>query len=110
MDLEVAVAGIDFRVFVAKPSEIFDCPLCLNVLNDPRQCPNQHAFCFGCISTALIKKNSCPICKVNVTSANLTKPLMICGLINEMQSYCESKNFVVDSESCQWIGRFSDRK
>ena len=42
------------------------CPICLNVLNNPKSCSfknTSHSFCKKCIDTYLKSNNICPICK-----------------------------------------------
>ena len=42
------------------------CPICLNILNNPKSCCSQntsHSFCKKCIDTYLKENNTCPICK-----------------------------------------------
>ena len=42
------------------------CPICYNVLNDPKSCSskkNCHYFCKQCIDEYLKNNNNCPICK-----------------------------------------------
>src|SRR4051794_34449258 len=37
--------GYSQSIFVTEPSEEFVCPLCLNILKNPKQCLRGHTFC-----------------------------------------------------------------
>ena len=53
---------------VENNNNVFDlvCPICLNILQNPKSCSlnnNSHSFCKVCIDKHLKKSNNCPICK-----------------------------------------------
>ena len=51
------------------------CSVCLKVLKDPVQCPNQHYFCRSCIEENFRHNaKTCPVCKHPLTEETLTKP------------------------------------
>ena len=51
------------------------CSVCLKVLKDPVQCPNEHYFCRSCIQRNLRHNaETCPVCQHPLTEETLTKP------------------------------------
>jgi hypothetical protein len=106
--------GYEFSIFVSKPSEKFGCPICVSVLNDPRQCPNGHCFCLVCISMSLQLRKECPVCKIALSGASLGRNMIIREMIDEMTVFCETRDHVIDkltetSDHCEWTGRLQDR-
>ena len=86
--------GYDEDRFKDKVDIKLQCSVCLKVLKDPVQCPNEHYFCRSCICKSL-RKNSeaCPMCNHPLKEENLTKPPRI--LIDFLQSLeirCDHKN------------------
>lgn len=60
--------GIDINTFNGGQYELFKCPVCLDVLEDPVTTdPCDHLFCKSCFNPG-----RCPICRVNVSR---TKPI-----------------------------------
>ncbi len=114
MSRDPIISGHESNIFVCKPSDKCDCPLCLNVLKDPQQCSNGHCFCKGCICTALAKQSECPLCKTHLTVKKLGKNLFMQNTIDEMDTYCIScdhldiKNDLM-IDRCQWIGQLHSR-
>ncbi len=102
--------GYESSIFVVKPSEKFDCPICFNILNDPRQCLNGHLFCNGCIVDALKKNSACPLCKIELNSAILGKSLFVQNAVDDMITICPSSEVVTESQNtCQWSGPLHSR-
>ena len=110
MTNELLKCGYDTSIFVVKPSEQFACALCLNILNDPRQCSNGHSFCFSCISAVLQRKQECPICKVQVSAETLTRNLLVQDLIEGMKTVCISCDDAENPGRCLWKGPLSERQ
>jgi hypothetical protein len=112
------MSGYEAKIFVEKPSDNYECPLCFDVLNDPRQCLNGHCFCNGCISKSVIRRPECPICKDKLTADFLGRNLQVKNIILEMQTKCMSRFIknTCDKESsdndieCAWIGKLSERE
>ena len=51
------------------------CSVCLKILKDPVQCPNQHYFCRSCIEENLRHNaETCPVCQHPLTEKTLGKP------------------------------------
>ena len=40
-----------------------DCPLCLDAVTNGFRTPCGHVFCAACLAKALIRKDSCPVCR-----------------------------------------------
>src|SRR5689334_20102731 len=49
------------------------CNICLEVLENPRQCRNGHLFCMECITPALALTPECPICRTALTEPTLAR-------------------------------------
>ena len=70
------------------------CSVCLNVLKDPLQCPNQHYFCRSCICKSL-RENSeaCPVCQHHLTEEKLTKPpIILKQWLDDLEIRCDHEN------------------
>ena len=66
--------GYDEDRFENKVDRKLQCPICLKVLNDPMQCPNEHYFCNFCIRTHIEKTSkTCPLCQHHLTEEMLAK-------------------------------------
>lgn len=120
----------DKKLFIQPPSDQFECPICLNIMEDPVQCPEGHTFCRHCISRYLdgdatlpIHHNTftCPTCRGLLTKKTLVPNRLICSLIEDLEVRCfsyqpeeensielthENEGNVV--ESCEWSGKLRD--
>ncbi len=70
------------------------CSVCLKVLKDPVQCPNEHYFCRSCIQKSL-RENSkaCPGCRRHLTEETLTKPpRILMGFLQNLEIRCDHEN------------------
>ena len=77
------------KLFVVKEDiSQFECPLCLEVFNDPKQCKRGHVFCRECIVEALKKCENCPICSEPLTEATMSSCLFVKQQIASRQVYC----------------------
>ncbi len=104
--------GLESTIFVTKPpNNIFDCALCLNIFNDPRQCLNGHCFCKVCIESSLKKFKHCPICKVNIT--DLGKNIVAQNTVEVMETFCQSTDLMLNPQfklaHCPWTGPLHSR-
>ena len=70
------------------------CSVCLKVLKDPVQCPNEHYFCRSCVCKSLRENaEACPMCNHYLTEENLTKPPRILReLLDSLEICCDHKN------------------
>lgn len=81
----------DENLFVKPLSEEFKCPICLNIMNDPVQCPTQgHTFCRRCVSEHLNLAETCPTCREPLTKAQLLPSRLIRSLIEDAEVHCLS--------------------
>ena len=83
--------GYDEDRFKDKVDIKLQCSVCLKVLKDPVQCPNEHYFCRSCICKSL-RENSeaCPMCNHHLTEENLTKPPRILReLLQSLEIRCD---------------------
>ena len=67
--------GYEQERFKDKVDIKLECGICLKVLKDPVQCPNEHYFCRSCIERSLRETSeACPTCQHRLTEETLTKP------------------------------------
>jgi hypothetical protein len=105
--------GHRISMFVTKPSDSFMCPICSQVLRDPKQCINGHCFCSECIQNALKCSSECPTCKVSLSLETLGHNSVGLSAIVEMITFCPSlEYFAIDSDAikCTWTGKLCDQK
>ena len=83
--------GYEDSRFESAVSPNFHCPICLNVLKDPKMCrSNEHVFCTPCITRHLANSSTCPQCMQELTVETLTRPprvLMNC--LSELYINCD---------------------
>ena len=70
------------------------CSVCLKVLKDPVQCPNEHYFCRSCIQRNLHHNaETCPVCQHPLTEETLTKPpRILTELLESLMIRCDYEN------------------
>ena len=70
------------------------CSICLKVLKDPVQCPNEHYFCRPCIQRNLSHNaKTCPVCEHSLTEETLTKPpRIVTQLLGNLMIRCDYEN------------------
>ena len=70
------------------------CSVCLKVLKDPVQCPNEHYFCRSCIQRNLRHNaKTCPVCQHPLTEQTLTKPpRILTELLESLMIRCDYEN------------------
>ena len=70
------------------------CSICLKVLRDPVQCPNEHYFCRSCIQRNLSHNaKTCPVCEHSLTEETLTKPpRIVTQLLGNLMIRCDYEN------------------
>ena len=77
-----------------------ECGICLKVLKDPMQCPNQHYFCHSCIQKCLREiSQACPTCQHHLTEETLTRaPRILMEMLQGLMIRCD-----YDNRGCQEI-------
>ena len=103
-----SVGGYETDRFKNEVDIKLKCSVCLKVLKDPVQCPNEHYFCRSCIKENLRHNaKTCPVCKHPVTEETLTKPPRI--LTEWLESLVIRCNY--ENRGCQEVIRleFLDR-
>ncbi len=86
--------GYDEERFKDKVDIKLQCSICLKVLKDPVQCPNEHYFCRSCIQKSL-RENSeaCPMCQHHLTEETLTKPpRILMDFLQSLEIRCDHEN------------------
>ncbi len=70
------------------------CSVCLKILNDPLQCPNEHYFCGSCIQKSLRESSEvCPVCQHHLTEETLTKPpRILMEMLEGLEIRCDHEN------------------
>ena len=83
--------GYDEERFKDKVDIKLQCSVCLKVLKDPVQCPNEHYFCRSCICKSLRENaEACPMCNNHLTEENLTKPpRILMELLQNLEIRCD---------------------
>eukprot|EP01112_Ceratiomyxa_fruticulosa_P007355 TRINITY_DN1904_c0_g1_i2.p1 TRINITY_DN1904_c0_g1~~TRINITY_DN1904_c0_g1_i2.p1 ORF type:complete len:368 (-),score=26.01 TRINITY_DN1904_c0_g1_i2:133-1236(-) len=91
-------------LFTIPPNPSFICPLCSNVMAEPRQTQCQHTFCLVCIEKELQKRAECPSCQTPIEFEKLSKPAFILlSLIYDQTTFCDQS-----SNGCQWSSPWRD--
>ena len=86
--------GYEEERFKDKVDIKLQCSVCLKVLKDPVQCPNEHYFCRSCIQKSL-RENSeaCPMCQHHLTEETLTKPpRILMDFLQNLEIRCDHEN------------------
>ena len=86
--------GYEEDRFESKVDNKLKCSVCLKVLKDPVQCPNQHYFCRSCIEENLRHNaETCPVCQHPLTEETLTKPpRIVTQLLGNLMIRCDYEN------------------
>ena len=94
MAAQDSFGGYEQERFKDKVDIKLECGICLKVLKDPVQCPNEHYFCRSCIKTILRETSeACPTCQHNLTEENLTKPArFLRETLQELMIRCDNEN------------------
>jgi hypothetical protein len=100
--------------FVCEPAkDSFDCPLCLQVLANPFQCFEGHAFCLSCITKAYLTRQCCPVCVRKMSLDKYSPNRLIKDIIESFDVRCnvpEEIGIRDEDDTCSWIGRPSERQ
>ena len=83
--------------FVDPLGDEFDCPICLEILQEPylTACCGNH-FCEACVERVKKGANTCPLCQETPLSGMINKSLR--RKLNELKVYCVHKEI-----GCKWI-------
>eukprot|EP01103_Thecamoeba_quadrilineata_P005074 TRINITY_DN14926_c0_g1_i1.p1 TRINITY_DN14926_c0_g1~~TRINITY_DN14926_c0_g1_i1.p1 ORF type:complete len:427 (-),score=37.57 TRINITY_DN14926_c0_g1_i1:199-1416(-) len=91
------------------------CSICLQLLNNPRQCQNGHLFCFSCITSSLQERPVCPQCRIPIlSSSSLSRNIFAENRMQNMQIHCKfafkfnEDPLSRDPNGCQEIILFKD--
>jgi hypothetical protein len=86
--------GYEEERFENKVDIKLQCSICLKVLKDPVQCPNEHYFCHSCIQKCLHENSeTCPMCQHHLTEETLTKPpRILTELLQSLMIRCDHEN------------------
>ena len=86
--------GYEEDRFESNVDVILKCSVCLKVLKDPVQCPNEHYFCRSCIQRNLSHNaKTCPVCEHSLTEETLTKPpRIVTQWLGNLMIRCDCEN------------------
>ena len=86
--------GYEEERFEDKVDIKLQCSICLKVLKDPVQCPNEHYFCGSCIRKCLRENaETCPMCQHHLTEETLTKPpRILTDFLQSLMIRCDHEN------------------
>lgn len=100
--------GFDFEMFLVRPSTLYTCGVCHNVLNNPHQCcTNSHEFCLMCITACIKNNNGCPSCRACIDKTKLSKSRILGDIIGEMAVKCDVCDTLDEKRGddfCDWTG------
>ena len=84
--------------FVDLPTDEFNCPICLEILQEPylTTCCGNH-FCEACVDKVKESASKCPLCQEAPLNGIINKSLR--RKLNELKVYCMHKE-----TGCKWIG------
>ena len=83
--------GYEDERFQNTVSPSFHCPICLNVLKEPKMCRNnEHVFCSVCITQHLANSSTCPQCMEELTVETLHRaPRVLINCLSELTISCD---------------------
>ena len=109
------MSGYQTDLFVDPVAEYCICSICLEVLKDPRQCPNsecEKSFCLGCINRYLEKISECPSCKSSLKVDMLKIDAGTKDIVEQLKLRCTTTSSIAEGgegeETCGWIGAVVD--
>ena len=87
--------------FVNLPSEEFNCPICLGILQDPylTACCGNHSVCEACIDNVKKNNDKCPLCQAKPLNRVVNKHFK--RKLNQLKVCCTHKR-----EGCKWKGDY----
>ena len=116
---------------VGEVDEELLCGICTDLLREPHSCRAGHTFCKECISTWLVRKQTCPIDRETLTAETLTRVRTVENLIQKLPVRCPKHTKCEDDEAvapaaakrprgslpvspaaepgCRWTGKLSLR-
>ena len=94
MESPDSFGGYEEERFKDKVDIKLECGICLKVLKDPVQCPNEHHFCRSCIERSLRETTeACPTCQHHLTEETLGKPArFLRETLQELIIRCDNQN------------------
>jgi hypothetical protein len=116
----ISITSYDRKLFIELQNNLFECPICYNIMKDPAQCSQGHVFCRHCVAEHLIRTESCPTCREPLTKEKLLSNKIICSLIEDSEVHCfsyidahqQSEDNPVKPTStvsiCEWRGKLKD--
>lgn len=91
--------------------EDLKCGICLEILNDPKQCPPGRTFPSTCLTEHLKKSDKCPFnCAAEPVAQNLIARKWIDHLevYCQFHFHCQNETWEVNKQGCDFIGTFGD--
>jgi DNA repair exonuclease SbcCD ATPase subunit len=84
-------------------SGVLGCPICYQLLSEPRFLSCGHGFCLDCITLALDHKNDCPVCRDEQGDERLFKRVFVVDdAVEKIRSFTSERNlqlFKVNQEN-----------
>jgi hypothetical protein len=90
-------------MFVKTPPNYLQCGICLEVLNNPKQCMSGHIFCLFCLTRSLERNKHCPVCKTFLKIESASSSLLARNLVFDLVAKCNCGDL-----TCEWQGPLSD--
>lgn len=72
---------------------ILGCPICFQILEEPRFLVCGHGFCVSCIESSLEHKNECPVCRCYIPQRSaLNKIYVVDEAVEKIRLFVTQKN------------------
>ncbi len=102
--------GFDINWFSIQPEVDLICTICLDVLNDPCKCSNNHAFCKVCLEHCVADRRVCPICRTYIQVRYLVRDEVRRRKVDALPVTCCScmRNEANSNKICMWTGTLKE--
>lgn len=106
------VVGYSREWIVGQVDDRYICPICYEVLRNPRQCKNGHNCCEVCLHQLMMIKKECPICKCVLDDENVGINILAKSIVDDMVSKCyvEEEGWLHEDDACMWTGPLHSRE
>lgn len=103
--------GFDRSWFVIQPEARLLCGICLDVLNDPYKCVNNHACCKLCLERWISAgRRECPFCRAYIQVRNMVRDDVRRLEVDALLVTCCSciRNETISNKCCTWTGTLKE--
>lgn len=86
--LDLDAPSLEYRIVNKELAKDLQCGICLQILEQPKQCKNGHLFCHNCIVRTITKNPLCPQCRCPLTEEGLSRSLYVEKHIRTCKVWC----------------------